>query len=164
MPSGSEKDVLVIVAQQGGETTLGTIIRNMPCYSGPYVRSVVYSLGTHDYLDWRASGRIVLTDKGKKAVRLTDDDWEAIAKAVAEKKSAVRLTTRMPSMVGSELEALRKVKELRKASIASLSQEMNISTAQAALLLTSLLRRGYVTGDHAEGYELTQAGLGFIEG
>lgn len=163
MPSGSEKDVLVIVAQQGGETTLGTIIRNMPCYSGQYVRSIVYSLGTHDYLDWQASGRIVLTDKGRKVVRLTDDDWEAIAKAVAE-KTAVRLTTRMPSMVGSELEALRKVKELRKATIAGLSQEMNISTAQAALLLTSLLRRGYVTGDHGEGYELTPAGLGFIEG
>ena len=61
MPSGSERDVLRIIVQEGGETTLGHVKYIMSCYSGDYVRSIVGSLGRHDYLDWLARGRIILT-------------------------------------------------------------------------------------------------------
>ena len=167
MPSGSEKDVLKIVAEEGGDSTLGRIIRSMPCYSGQYVRCVVRSLGTHDYLDWLAGGKIVLTDKGRQSIGMSHEAFQELVekKEKAEEEARKRhVKMFMPAMVGSELEALRKVQELRRATKENLSQEMNISTAQAGLLLNSLIRRDYIMGGHREGYQLTPEAQSFLAG
>ena len=160
MPSGSEKDVLTIVAQEGGESTLRRITRSMPCYSGQYVRCVVRSLGTHDYLDWKASGEILLTAKGRQALRLSEEDWKGIIakKEEREKAEAARSPGRILPLVGSEQEALRKIQELKRATRAALSPEMGISSAKAGLLYQSLIKRGYISGNHREGYWLTPEG------
>ncbi len=79
MPSGSEKDVLRIIEQAGGETTVAHIMYIMSCYSGPYVRSVIGSLGRADYLDWLAGGRVILTNKGRRALGIEVDEWQRVA-------------------------------------------------------------------------------------
>ena len=161
MPSGREKDVLMIVAEEGGESTLGRITRRMPCYSGQYTRCVVRSLGTHDYLDWKASGQILLTAKGRQALRLTEEDWKEIAarKQAREKVEAVRRRGPILPLAGSELEALRTIKELRGAGREGLSQEMGISRAKAGLLLQSLMSHRLVAGNSRAGFRLTPEGL-----
>ena len=161
MPSGSEKDVLMIVAEEGGESTLGRIIRRMPCYSGQYTRCVVRSLGTHDYLDWKASGQILLTAKGRQSLRLSQEDWKEIAarKQAREKAAAARRRGPILPLVGSEMEALRKVKELRRATKEALSQEAGISRAKAGLLLQSLMRHGLLAGNGRTGFRLTPEGV-----
>ena len=78
MPRGSEKDVLRIIEQAGGETTLGHIKYIMSCYSSGYIRSIVGSLGRHDYLDWLAGGRILITDKGRRALGIEVDKWQRV--------------------------------------------------------------------------------------
>lgn len=78
MPSGSEKDVLRIVVQEGGECKLGKIMYVMSCYSSNYVRSIVGSLARADYLDWLAGGRILLTDKGRRALGIEVDEWQRV--------------------------------------------------------------------------------------
>lgn len=166
MPSGSEKDVLMIIAEEGGETTFGRIVRTMPCYSAQYVRCVVRSLGTHDYLDWLAGGKILLTEKGKQSLRLSEEQWQEIdaTRERKEKERAEAARTMLPPMVGSELEALRKVQQLRRATKEALSQEMNVSTAQAALLFQHLIKRGYISGNLEVGYQITPEGQGFLAG
>ncbi|MFQ5988017.1 MAG: hypothetical protein ACE5H6_04120 [Dehalococcoidia bacterium] len=79
MPSGSEKDVLRIIAQEGGETTLGRIRYIMSCYSSDYVRSIVGSLGRKDYLDWLADGRVILANKGRRALGIAVDEWHRVS-------------------------------------------------------------------------------------
>ena len=167
MPSGSEKDVLRIVAEEGGEATLGRLIRSFPCYSGQYTRCVVRSMATHDYLDWLAGGKIILTDKGRKAIGMTEEKFQALIdeKEKKEEEERKRIIRRFsPAMVGSELRALRKVQELRQASKEDLSREMDISTAQASLLLNALIKRDYITGGLREGYQLTPEGRSFLAG
>jgi len=78
MPSGSEKDVLRIVHQEGGECGLGKILSVMSCYSSNYTRSVVGSLARADYLDWLAGNRIMLTDKGRRALGIEVDQWQRV--------------------------------------------------------------------------------------
>lgn len=158
--------MLKIIADEGGETTVGRIIRNMPCYTGHYTRSVIASLGRHDYLDWMKGGKVVLTKKGAQSLRLSEEDWAKITadKEQRERELTARSTAVTTPMVGSELRALNKVRELKRATTAALSQELNISTAQASILLQSLIKRGYISGNHKEGYELTPEGRGFLEG
>lgn len=160
MPSGSEKDVLMIVAEEGGESTLGRITRRMPCYSGQYTRCVVRSLGTHDYLDWKASGQILLTAKGRQALRLTEEDWKEIDARKKEREKAAAARRRGPilPLVESEMEALGKVKELRGASKETLSQGLDISQAKAGLLLQSLMSHRLVAGNSRTGFRLTPEG------
>lgn len=165
MPSGSEKDVLRMIAGEGGQTTIGRIIRSMPCYSLHYTRSVVASLGRHDYLDWKAGGRVELTKKGKQSLGISDEEWQAMLTEREEKEIeaiAESLKWKTP-MVGSEFTALRKVKELGRASRAALSQEMNISLAKAGLLFQCLIKRGYISGNHRGEYELTPEGQSFLQ-
>jgi len=167
MPSGSEKDVLRIVAEEGGEATLGRLIRSFPCYSGQYTRCVVRSMATHDYLDWLAGGKIVLTDKGRRAIGINEETFQVIVAEKEEKQKEERARSIRQftlAMVGSELAALRKVHELRQATKEALSREMDISTAQAGLLLNALIKRDYVTGNHREGYQLTPEGRSFLAG
>ena len=167
MPSGSEKDVLRIVAEEGGEATLGRLIRSFPCYSGQYTRCVVRSMATHDYLDWLATGKIILTDKGRKAIGMTEEKFQALIDEKEKKEEEARkiaIRRFSPAMVGSELATLRKVHELGKATKEALSREMDISTARAAFLLNALIKRDYVTGSHREGYQLTPEGRSFLAG
>lgn len=79
MPSGSEKDVLRLIEQEGGETTMGHIRNIFSCYSSDYVRSIVGSLGRADYLDWLAGGRILITDKGRQALGIEVDKWDRVS-------------------------------------------------------------------------------------
>lgn len=161
MPSGSEKDVLMIVADEGGESTLGRITRSMPCYSGQYTRCVVRSLGEHDYLDWKASGQILLTVKGRRALRLTEEQWKEIAarKQARDKAAAARRRGPIMPLVRSELAALRKIKELKRATKEALSQEAGISRAKAGLLLQCLMTHGLIAGNGRTGFRLTPEGL-----
>lgn len=68
MPSGTEKDILKFIDQEGGETSIGAIRGLLACYGSDYVKTVCGSLGRQDYLDWFKDGTIRLTDKGWKAL------------------------------------------------------------------------------------------------
>jgi len=78
MPSGSEKDVLRIIEQAGGETTVGHVRSIMACYSSGYLRSVLGTLGRGDYLDWLAGGRLLITDKGRRSLGIEVDKWQRV--------------------------------------------------------------------------------------
>lgn len=165
MPSGSEKDVLIIIAQDGGESTLRRVIRKMPCYSAQYVRCVVRSLGTHDYLDWKASGLLTLTGKGRQSLGLSEEDWQAmVAEKEAKEKEEAKIRGRILPMVGSEMGALKKIHKLGSTTKEELSRGLNISTPKAGLLLQSLMKRDYISGNGSGKYQLTPEGLSSLQG
>ena len=66
MPSGNEKEALTIIADEGGQCTLGVVSRGMGL-SREYIRIIVESLGRAEYLDITRTGKITLKPKGYKA-------------------------------------------------------------------------------------------------
>ena len=67
MPSGNEKEAMTIVADEGGQCTLGVVARDMSL-SREYIRILVECLGRAEYLDVTRTGKITLKAKGYKAI------------------------------------------------------------------------------------------------
>ncbi|MDI6892482.1 MAG: hypothetical protein QMD08_05780 [Actinomycetota bacterium] len=63
--SGSELEALKVVGEEGGETVIQVVSRKMGIDTG-YARLLCTSLARADYLDLLASGKLVLTPKGRK--------------------------------------------------------------------------------------------------
>lgn len=63
MVSGSELEVLKIVEEKGGETTVHAVARKM-AINTDYARLICRGLAKADYLDI-LGGKLVLTPKGK---------------------------------------------------------------------------------------------------
>jgi len=69
MVSGSEREVLKIIRDEGGETNLRLLAHKLGSPWGlDYVRLICNSLGRADYIDVLSSGKLRITAKGKAAV------------------------------------------------------------------------------------------------
>jgi len=69
MPSGSELEVLKIIAEKE-ETTPFYISRRMgSAWGADYIRMLCNSLGRNDYIDVLASGKLRITAKGKGVLK-----------------------------------------------------------------------------------------------
>ena len=63
-PTGTELDVLRVVDEAGGTSTLLAICQKLRI-NNDYGRTLLMSLGRGDYLDVTAKGLSTLTDKGR---------------------------------------------------------------------------------------------------
>ena len=69
MPTGTELDILKVIRDEGGETTVQVVAHKFgPSWSLDYIRVMCNSLGRADYIDVLRSGKLRITDKGKASV------------------------------------------------------------------------------------------------
>jgi len=68
MPSGTELRVLEIVDDAGGTSTPFNVSRQLRMDTN-YGQLLCLSLAKADYLDLKASGKVVLTSKGKSVLK-----------------------------------------------------------------------------------------------
>ena len=68
MPSGNEKEAMTIIADEGGQTTLGQVAKGMGL-GRDYTSIILESLGRADYLDLTREGKVKLNPKGYRAIK-----------------------------------------------------------------------------------------------
>ena len=84
MPSGNEKEAITIIADEGGQCTLGVVSRAMGL-SRDYTRIILESLGRAEYLDITRAGKISLKAKGYKAAG-REPDYDHVWKQELQEK------------------------------------------------------------------------------
>ena len=67
MPTSNESEILKIIDEEGGECSEVKISRCMGL-GLTYVRSMLVSMGIRDYIDVFRSGKIIIADKGWRAL------------------------------------------------------------------------------------------------
>ena len=76
MSTGNEKEAMTIIADEGGQCSLGVVAGRM-LLSRDYTQIILECLGRAEYLDVTRSGKITLKAKGYKAVgRQPDPDQQ----------------------------------------------------------------------------------------
>ena len=68
MPSANEQEAMTVIADEGGQCTLGVVSRGVGL-SRDYARIILEGLGRAEYLDVTRAGKITLKTKGYKAIR-----------------------------------------------------------------------------------------------
>jgi len=76
MPSGNEKEAMTIIADEGGQTTLGVVGKGMGL-GRDYTSIILDSLGRADYLDMTRGGKVKLLPKGYRAIGRDVESAEA---------------------------------------------------------------------------------------
>ncbi|MBU1035670.1 MAG: hypothetical protein ABIK21_03550 [bacterium] len=67
MPTCNEREILKIIDEEGGECSEVKISRCMGL-GLTYVRSMLVSMGIRDYIDVFRSGKVIIADKGWRAL------------------------------------------------------------------------------------------------
>ena len=76
MPSSNEKEAMTIIADEDGQTTVGTVAKGMGL-GRDYTTIILESLGRADYLDMTRSGKVKLLPKGYRAIGRDVESAEA---------------------------------------------------------------------------------------
>jgi len=91
MPSGTELDILRILAKEGGETSAGVVARKLDSRDIDYIRLVCNALARQGYLDpFKSREPLIMTAKGWRAMGISEPEAERKRKASQVKRQRQR--------------------------------------------------------------------------
>ena len=91
MPSGTELDILKIIAEEGGETSAGAVARKLGSWDIEYIRLVGNGLARQGYLEpFKSREPLIMTAKGWRAMGVDELEAERKRKASQVKRQEQR--------------------------------------------------------------------------
>jgi len=87
MPSGTELDILRILAKEGGETSAGVVARKLDSRDIDYIRLVCSALARQGYIEpFKSREPLIMTAKGWRAMGVDELEAERKRKASQVKR------------------------------------------------------------------------------